>query len=462
MARAIAIDELSQELGASLRGSVVTPSDSQYDEARALYNAMIDKRPALIARCVDTADVVAAVEFGQQQGLDIAVRGGSHNGAGLASVDDGLVIDLSAMRGVHVDPNERLAHVLGGALVGDVDHATHVFGLAAPFGIISTTGVAGLTLGGGLGYLTRGLGLSIDNLVAAQVVLANGTVVTASEDENDDLLWALRGGGGNFGVVTAFTFRLSPVGTIVGGPTLWPVERAAEILSWYRDFLRGAPDELSGFFAFHTIPPAPPFPEHLHFQKMCGVVWCYTGSEAEAGELFEPVRRLAPELDGITSLPFPALNSAFDGLYPPGDHWYWRSDFVAEIPDEAVAVHAEFGANLPNLKSTMHLYPVDGVAARVPKDATSWSYRDARWVQVTVGADPDPTAVGPAKEWALAYWNALHPHSMGGGYVNMLMDDEGQERVRTTYRDNYDRLAEIKAKYDPDNLFHVNQNIRPA
>jgi len=460
MARAIAIDELSQELGARLRGSVVTPSDSQYDEARALYNAMIDKRPALIARCVDTADVVAAVDFGRQQGLDIAVRGGGHNGAGLASVDDGLVIDLSSMRGVHVDPVERLARVLGGALVADVDHATHVFGLAVPFGIISTTGVAGLTLGGGLGYLTRGLGLSIDNLIEAQVVLADGTIVTASDDENDDLLWALKGGGGNFGVVTAFTFRLSPVSTIVGGPTLWPVERAAEIMSWYRDFLPGAPDELSGFFAFHTIPPAPPFPEHLHFQKMCGVVWCYTGSEAEAGELFEPVRDLDPSLDGVMTMPFPALNSAFDGLYPPGDQWYWRSDFVAEIPDEAVAVHAEFGASLPNLKSTMHLYPVDGVAAKVPKDATAWSYRDARWVQVTVGVDPDPAAVGPAKEWALAYWDALHPYSMGGGYVNMLMD-EGQERVRTTYRDNYDRLVEIKAKYDPHNLFHVNQNVRP-
>ena len=462
MARAIAIDELSKELGARLRGSVVTPSDSQYDEARALYNAMIDKRPALIARCVDTADVVSAVDFGRQQGLDIAVRGGGHNGAGLASVDDGLVIDLSSMRGVHVDPAERLARVLGGALVADVDHATHVFGLAAPFGIISTTGVAGLTLGGGLGYLTRGLGLSIDNLVEAQVVLADGTIVTASDDENDDLLWALRGGGGNFGVVTAFTFRLSPVSTIVGGPTLWPVERATEIMSWYRDFLPEAPDELSGFFAFHTIPPAPPFPEHLHFQKMCGVVWCYTGSEDEAGELFEPVRDLDPSLDGIMTMPFPALNSAFDGLYPPGDQWYWRSDFVAEIPDEAVAVHAEFGRSLPNLKSTMHLYPVDGAAAKVPKDATAWSYRDARWVQVTVGVDPDPAAIGPAKEWALAYWDALHPHSMGGGYVNMLMDDEGQERVRTTYRDNYDRLVEIKAKYDPHNLFHVNQNVRPA
>ena len=461
MARAIAIDELSQELGARLRGSVVTPSDSQYDEARALYNAMIDKRPALIARCVDTADVVAAVDFGRQRGLDIAVRGGGHNGAGLASVDDGLVIALSSMRCVHVDPAERLARVLGGALVADVDHATHVFGLAAPFGIISTTGVAGLTLGGGLGHLTRGLGLSIDNLIEAQVVLADGTIVTASDDENDDLLWALKGGGGNFGVVTAFTFRLSPVSTIVGGPTLWPVERAAEIMSWYRDFLPGAPDELSGFFAFHTIPPAPPFPEHLHFQKMCGVVWCYTGSEAEAGELFEPVRDLDPSLDGVMTMPFPALNSAFDGLYPPGDQWYWRSDFVAEIPDEAVAVHAEFGASLPNLKSTMHLYPVDGVAAKVPKDATAWSYRDARWVQVTVGVDPDPAAVGPAKEWALAYWDALHPYSMGGGYVNMLMD-EGQERVRTTYRDNYDRLVEIKAKYDPHNLFHVNQNVRPA
>ena len=451
-----------QELAGSLRGDVLDASHPEYDEARALYNAMIDRRPRLIARCVDVADVIEAVRFGRENRLQIAVRGGGHNGAGLGSVDDGLVIDLSFMRGVLVDPEARIARVLGGTLVGEVDHATHVFGLAAPFGIISTTGVGGLTLGGGVGNLTRTLGLSVDNLLAADVVLADGSFVTATEDRNEDLFWALRGGGGNFGVITSFTFRLSPVSTIVGGPTFWSLDRAEEILSWYREFLPNAPAELSGFFAFHTIPPAPPFPEQFHFQKMCGVVWCYTGDAKAADEVYRPVRELEPDLPGLMEMPFPALNSAFDGLYPPGDQWYWRSDYVAEIPDEAVAIHADFAERLPTLKSTMHLYPVDGAAARVASDATAFSYRDARWVQVTVGVDPDAAKVGPAKEWARDYWETLHPHSLGGGYVNMLMDDEGQERVRSTYRENYDRLVELKRKYDPDNLFRVNWNISPA
>jgi FAD/FMN-containing dehydrogenase len=445
-----------------LRGPVITPSDDEYEDARRLYNAMIDKRPAAIASCVDVADVIAAVNFAREQGLDVAIRGGSHSGAGLGSVDDGLVIDLSLMRGVLVDPEERVARVLGGTLLGEVDHATHAFGLAAPFGIISTTGVGGLTLGGGVGNLTRTLGLSVDNLVAADVVLADGSFVTASEDRNDDLFWALRGGGGNYGVVTAFTFRVAPVSTIVGGPTFWSLDRAQEILSWYREFLPSAPEELNGFFAFHTIPPAPPFPEQFHLQKMCGVVWCYAGDAEAADEVFEPVRELDPDLPGLMEMPLPALNSAFDGLYPAGDQWYWRSDYVAEIPDEAVAIHADFAQRLPTLKSTMHLYPLGGAAAHVANDATAFSYRDAGWVQVTVGVDPDAAEVGPAIEWTRDYWDALHPYSMGGGYVNMLMDDEGQERVRSTYRENYDRLAQIKRRYDPDNLFRVNWNITPA
>jgi hypothetical protein len=451
---------LAPELAGTLRGDVLDAGHPEYDEARALYNAMIDKQPRLIARCLDAADVSAAVRFARDRGLEIAVRGGGHNGAGLGSVDQGLVVDLSPMRGVIVDADGRTARALGGTLLGEVDQATHAFGLAAPFGIISTTGVGGLTLGGGVGYLTRALGLSIDNLLDVEVVLADGSAVTASEDEHADLFWALRGGGGNFGVVTSFTFRLSPVSSVVGGPTLWSLDRAEEVLAWYRDFMATAPDELNGFFAFHTIPPAPPFPEEFHFQRMCGVVWCYTGEDAD--DVFRPVRELEPDLPGLGEMPLPALNTAFDGLYPSGDHWYWRTDFVSEIPDAAVALHAEFGRNLPNLKSTMHLYPVDGAAGRVAKDATAWSYRDARWVQVMVGVDPDPVAVGPAKEWALAYWDALHPHSMGGGYVNMLMNDEEPDRVRTTYRDNYDRLAAIKRVYDPDNRFHVNQNIPPA
>lgn len=454
--------ELAQSLGTALRGAIITPSDEEYEAARGLYNAMIDKRPAAIARCVDVADVIAAVNFAREQGLEVAIRCGGHSGAGHGSVDDGLVIDLSHVRGVLVDPEQRLARVLGGTLLGEIDHATHAFGLAAPFGIISTTGVGGLTLGGGVGNLTRTLGLSVDNLVAADVVLADGSFVTVSEDRNDDLLWALRGGGGNFGVVTSFTFRLSPVSTIVGGPTLWSLDRTEEIFSWYRDFLPNAPEELNGFFAFHTIPPAPLFPEQFHFQKMGGVVWCYTGSPETADEVFQPVRELEPDLPGLMEMPLPALNSVFDALYPAGDQWYWRSDYVAEISDEAVAIHADFARRLPTLKSAMHLYPVSGAAGRVAQDATAVSYRDAGWLQVIVGVDPDPVQMEPAAAWARSYWDALHPYSMGGGYVNMLMNDEGQDRVRSTYRENYDRLVELKRKYDPDNLFRVNWNIVPV
>ena len=455
---AAAVDEFA----AACRAGLIRPEDALYEETRKLYNAMIDKRPALIARCADVADVIAAVNFGRTSGLDIAIRGGGHNGAGLASVDAGLMIDLTPMRGVRVDPETRTAYVAGGALLGDVDHATHAFGLAVPAGIIGTTGVAGLTLGGGLGHLTRKYGLTIDNLIEVDVVLADGTFVTANDGKNDDLFWAVRGGGGNFGVITSFTFRLNPVSTVIAGPTLWPLDRSAEILHWYREFIPAQPDELNGFFAFLTVPPAPPFPEELHMQKMCGVVWCYCGTDPdEADELLAPVRDLDPTLYGIMPMPLPMLQGAFDALYPPGDQWYWRADFVKEIPDEAVERHAEFGEKLPTWKSTMHLYPIDGAASRVKNDATPWAYRDARWAQTIVGVDPDPANAGPIRDWTIAYWDALHPYSMGGAYVNMMME-EGQERVQATYGKNYDRLVKIKAKYDPDNLFHVNQNIRPA
>jgi FAD/FMN-containing dehydrogenase len=451
----------AESLAASLRGSVITPSHDEYEEARKLYNGMIDKRPAAIAYCVDAGDVIAAVDFARKSAMDVAIRCGGHNGPGLGSVDDGLVIDLSRIRGVRVDPDTRTAVVLGGSLLSDVDHATHAFGLAAPFGIIGTTGVGGLTLGGGVGHLSRKLGLSIDNLLEADVVLADGSFVKASENENADLFWALRGGGGNFGVVTAFTFRLSPVKNVIAGPTLWSLDRAEEILSWYREFMPAQPDELNGFFAFLTVPPVDLFPEHLHLQKMCAVVWCYAGSEEESREFFAPVRELQPDLDGIMELPFPALQSVFDALYGPGDQWYWRADFIAEIPDDAVALHADFAKKLPTWKSTMHMYPIDGAAGRVAPDATPWGYREAKWAQVIVGVDPDPANAEALNEWTVDYWEAIHPYSMGGAYVNMMME-EGDERVRASYGDNYERLTEIKAKYDPDNLFHVNQNIRPG
>jgi hypothetical protein len=451
-----------QEL-TEFRGRLIGPGDGDYDEARAVYNAMIDKRPALIARCADADDVATAVGFARDHGLLLAVRGGGHNGAGLGTCDDGVVIDLSLLKDVEVDPGNKTVRVGGGCLWSDVDSATNEHGLATPSGIISTTGVGGLTLGGGLGHLTRKCGLTIDNLLEAQLVLASGERVRASSAENPDLFWAIRGGGGNFGVVTSFTFRLHEVGTVIGGPTFWPVEQGAEILSAYREFLPNAPRELNGFFAFHTVPPGPPFPEEIHMRKVCGVVWCYVGAEQDAAAAMAPLLDAvpAPLMHGVAPMPHPMLQGAFDALYPKGEQWYWRADFVNEIPDEAVAIHQRFGEAMPTLKSTMHMYPIDGAAHDVGATDTPWSYREANWGSVFAGVDPDPANVGVVRDWSIDYFEALHPYSAGGAYVNMMMD-EGQDRVRASYRENYDRLARIKAQYDPENLFRVNQNIQPA
>jgi FAD/FMN-containing dehydrogenase len=451
-----------QEL-AGFQGRLIGPDDADYSEARKVYNAMIDKRPALIARCSGPKDVARAVGFARDHGLLLAVRGGGHNGAGLGTCDDGVVIDLSLLNDIQVDPEARTVRVGGGSTWGEVDHATNAFGLATPSGIISTTGVGGLTLGGGLGHLTRKYGLAVDNLLEAELVLASGERVRASAEEHSDLYWAIRGGGGNFGIVTSFLFRLHEVSSVFGGPTFWPVELGAEVLSVYREFLPSAPRELNGFFCFHTVPPAPPFPETIHMRKVCGVVWCYAGGEDDATNAMAPLLEALPEplLHGVQTMPYPVLQSAFDGLYPPGDQWYWRADFVKEIPDEAVEVHARFGEQMPTLKSTMHMYPIDGAAHDPDPADTAWSYRDARWNTVFAGVDRDPDNVGAIRKWSIDYQEALHQHSAGGAYVNMMMD-EGPERVRASYRDNYDRLSRIKATYDADNLFRVNQNIQPS
>ncbi|WP_119068115.1 FAD-binding oxidoreductase [Rubrobacter indicoceani] len=448
-----------EDLRAELRGALISPGDEGYEKARKVYNAMINKRPALVARCTDTADVIACVNFAREHGLILAVRGGGHNGAGLGTCEGGLVVDLSEMKGCRVDPAKRTVRVEGGATWGDVDHATHAFGLATPSGIISTTGVGGLTLGGGLGHLTRKCGLTIDNLIGVDMVLADGSFVQANADENEDLFWAVRGGGGNFGVVTSFEFRLHPIRKVIGGPTLWTLDQAPEVMRWYRDFIANAPEDLNGFFAFLTVPPGPPFPEELHLKKVCGVVWCYTGPEEHADEIFAPVRRVGPPvLHGVQEMPYPALQSAFDGLYPPGHQWYWKADFITEISDEAIEAHIEHAA-APTMQSTMHLYPVDGAAHRVGGTETAWSYREARWGMVIAGVDPDPANRERITGWAKDYWEAIHPYSSGGAYVNMMME-EGQDRVRASYRENYKRLLRVKRKYDPENLFHTNQNIK--
>ncbi|MFD4031266.1 FAD-binding oxidoreductase [Streptomyces sp. NPDC058637] len=446
-----------------LRGPVIGPQDPEYAQARTIYNAMIDKRPAAVVRCHDTADVMAAVDFVREHGLEAAVMGGGHSGPGLCLADDAVTIDLSPMRGVRVDPATQTAQVDGGAKLGDLDHASHAFGLATPAGIMSTTGVGGLTLGGGHGYLTRKYGLTIDNLVSADVVLADGGFVTTNASENADLFWALRGGGGNFGVVTSFDFELHPVDTVGAGITVWPLDLFQDVLRWYRDFLPQAPDDLYGFFASMTVPPAPPFPEELHGRKVCGVVWSSTAGPEALGDTLAAVAEPGPPAFHFTApMPYPALQTMFDELIPTGLQWYWRGAFFDRVTDEAVDVHASYAENLPSDLSTMHLYPVDGAAGRVGPDDTAWAYRDAVWSGVIAGIDPDPANAQALRRWAVSYRDALQPYSMGGAYVNFIGAEESQERVRATYRGHYDRLAEIKRTYDPHNLFHANQNIEPA
>jgi FAD/FMN-containing dehydrogenase len=452
--------ERISELSTVVRGRIVRPADADYDATRAVYNGMIDRYPGLIVQCRDVADVMHCVDFAREQSLLLAVRGGGHNGGGLGTCDEGMVIDLRNLKGIRVDPEARTVRVEGGCTWSEVDHATHAFGLAVPCGIISSTGVGGLTLGGGLGHLTRKCGLTIDNLLEADVVLADGTMVTANAKQHPDLYWALRGGGGNFGVVTSFLFRAHPVKMVTAGPTFWPLEKAGEVMRWYRDFIVSAPEDLNGFFAFLTVPPVEPFPEALHGKKVCGVVWCYTGNEAD--KVFKPVTEFGPPLmHGVQPMPFPMLQGAFDGLYPAGDQWYWRADFVNELSDAAIAEHQKFGEQMPTPQSTMHLYPIDGAAHRVKASDTAFSYRDARWGAVFAGVSGDSADVPAITAWTKNYWNAVHPYSAGGAYVNMMMDDEGDERVRASYRDNYPRLVAAKKRYDPGNLFRVNQNIRP-
>jgi FAD/FMN-containing dehydrogenase len=447
----------------AVRGTVTGPDDAGYDEARAVYNAMIDRRPAVVVRAANAGDVMTAVRFADDQSMTVAVRGGSHSVPGFGTADGAVVVDLSAMRGGRVDPAARTVRVGGGATWGDLNAMTHAFGLATTGGIISTTGVGGLTLGGGIGYLTRGLGLSLDNLVAADIVTADGTFHQISEEEDADLFWAIRGGGGNFGVVTSFEFRLSPVKDIYGGPMFFELDRAEDLLRFYREFIVDAPEELGCFPAYQIAPPLPFIPEDRHGEPFIAMVACWAG-DLDAGEkALEPIRDVGPRMaEMVGPMPYPALNSAFDPLVPPGLHHYWKANFVKELTDDAIAAHLEHGPKLPAVNSTMHIYPINGAAHRVAPDATAFAHRDATFATVIAGMwPPDQVDDEVGTAWVRDYYAATAPHSEAGGYTNFAAEDD-QDRVSANYGPSYDRLREIKAKVDPGNMFRHNQNIAPA
>ena len=449
------------ELRDHVRGEVVAPGDADYEDARLVHNGMIDKRPAVVVRVANAGDVMATLRYARDNGLDLSIRGGGHSGPGLGTNDDGVVIDFSRMRGVRVDPNARTARAEGGTTWGDFNAATHAFGLATTGGVISTTGIAGLTLGGGIGYLTRGHGLSLDNLVSADVVTADGQMLVASEKENADLFWAIRGGGGNFGVCTSLEYKLHPVQNVYWGPMFYEIEETENILRFYRDYIKDAPEEMGAFPAFQIAPPLPFIPEDRHGDMFAAIVACWSGDPEEGERQFKAFHDVAEvKAEMVGPIPYPAINAAFDDLFPKGIRQYWKGNFVKELTDEAIAAHVEHGPNAPTVSSTMHLYPINGACHRVDADATAFGHRDANFSMVIIAASDDPSEDEANTKWVRDYSDAIAPHSEVGGYVN-FMDDDDDERVRANYGSNYDRLVDIKRKYDPDNVFKVNQNIVP-
>src|SRR6266446_5713731 len=453
----LTFDVLRQQV----RGDVIAADDEGYEQARAVYNAMIDKRPVVVTRPVNAGDVIAAVNLARESGLDLAVRGGGHSVPGFGTVDGGVVIDLSRMRGVRVNPEKRTARAEGGATWGDFNAATYPFGLATTGGIISTTGVSGLTLGGGIGYLARGFGLSLDNLVSADVVTADGKFLIASEKENEDLFWAIRGGGGNFGVVTSFEFRLHPVKDIYGGPMFFELKYARDLLRFFREYIATAPEAMGAFPAFQIAPPLPFIPEKRHGDTFALMVACWAGPVEEGEKALKPFHDVAPVFaEHVGPMPYPALNSAFDGLYQPDLQHYWKANFVKELSDAAIDAHVEHGTKVPAMTSTVHIYPINGAVHKVASDDTAFAYRNANFATVIAGMWPNPAQNKANIQWVRDYYDATAPYSEEGGYINFMAEDD-QDRIRANYRGNYDHLVEVKRKYDPDNLFHVNQNIKP-
>ena len=453
-----------EELRGPARGAVIAPGDSAYDQARAVWNGMIDRRPSAILRCAGVADVVAGVKFASARSLPIAIRGGGHNVAGFGTCDGGLLLDLGSMNAVRVDPARKVAHVQGGARWGQVDHETQVFGLATTGGLVSTTGVAGLTLGGGIGWLMREHGLSCDNLIAADVVTAGGALVRAAEDENPDLLWALRGGGGNFGVVTGFEFRLHPVGPVVhGGAVFCPIERAREVLSFYAGWVGGLPDRLTTAAVFLTAPPMPFIPPEHQGRKMIAIAACHTGEPFRATADLRPLKeQVRPAVDLMGPIPYAHLQSMFDEGAPAGVRAYWKTEYLSGLTESAIEALAGAAEAMPAGMAQLHLHQLGGAAARVSPESSAFGHRDAPFAVNVVGLWPEPALDGEHVSWVRSAIGALSPLATGGVYLN-FSGDEGAERVKAAFDEGtYGRLAGIKSRYDPQNLFRVNQNIRPA
>lgn len=449
------------ELRDRIRGDVICPEDAGYEDARMVHNGMIDRRPAVIVRAVNAGDAMTTVNFARDNGLALSVRGGGHSGPGFGTNDGGVVLDFARMRGVRVDPAIKTARAEGGTTWGDFNAATHAFGLATTGGIISTTGVAGLTLGGGIGYLSRGHGLSLDNLVSADVVTADGRMVIASEEENADLFWAIRGGGGNFGVCTSLEYRLQPVQTVYWGPMFYEIDEVETVFRFYRDYIKSAPREMGGFPAFQIAPPLPFIPEDRHGDMFVAIVACWSGNPDEGERQFRVFHEVAEvKAEMVGPIPYPVINSAFDGLFPTGIRQYWKGNFVKDLTDEAIAAHVRHGPNAPTVSSTMHLYPINGACHDVASDATAFGHRDANFAMVVLAASDDPANDAAHTKWVRDYSDAVSPHSEPGGYIN-FMDEDDRGRLRDSYGTNYERLVQIKRRYDPDNLFRANHNIAP-
>ena len=456
-------DAAFRELAASFRGALVRPSDPTYDQDRNIWNGSIDRFPALVARCAGVADVIAAVRFARRSGLTVAVRGGGHSFPGLSTCDGGIVIDLSAMRGIRVDPSAPTARAQAGVLLGELDRETQAFGLAVPAGIVTHTGLAGLTLGGGIGWLMRKHGLTIDQLLAVDMVTADGEFVKASETENADLFWGVRGGGGNFGIVTEFEFRLNPVGPVVlAGPIFWPMEESGDVLRFYRDWIADAPDELTTIVVHRRMPPLPVIPPELHGVPVVSVICCYAGPVEDGEEAVRPMRAFgSPVLDLCAPKPFVDHQAMFDPSFPRGWWYYFRSADLAELSDDVIDIVADRAPRMTSKLTAFPIFQLGGAIARVGEDETAFTGRGAGFT-INVNATT-ATAEGfdAEREWSRSFWTALEPHQ-AGVYVNFLME-EGEERIRQAYgAAKYDRLRALKRTYDPANVFRLNQNIPPG